>query len=250
MRHRNLFEDEMTRAIGEEDMRDIEGYYGVAAQQEAGAKSGFWVLEFEGRIIGAMGLDARKPGQHLDAIMDGSAGKVKTLANDSESPVAKSSAVESQAYALRSRDKTAKAVSTPNLPASTSAATTLHLRRFATSLSFCAADIEDDLLEFLAKFTFASSASPAPTAIVTTLRPSVEKSLARRLAKHGWREAARDEVAYQVHGGAENGKGANKRSAWASAVDKFWPLALDRRAWVLVREKVKVEKATSARQEL
>jgi len=70
----------MRRAIGEEDLRDITKYYGVRrdgeeakkvdSQKKPEQRKGFWVLEYENRILGLVGIDGTKPGQRLDSIMD------------------------------------------------------------------------------------------------------------------------------------------------------------------------------------
>ncbi|GAA5952291.1 hypothetical protein JCM3765_001930 [Sporobolomyces pararoseus] len=203
MRHRALFEAEMRRAIGEEDLRDITKYYGVKktgeeantvdSQKEPEQRKGFWVLEYENRILGLIGIDGRKPGQRLDSIMDHldslkaakknenrEEGAESTTTNDEKVSSASTTATSKSDKNLRSRnlrslelpenDSSAPSLSvTPPSPASGSAPSpyaltssplpdgTLHLRRFTTSMSFRSADIEDDLLEFAAKSAFSST---------------------------------------------------------------------------------------------
>lgn len=209
MRHRALFEAEMRRAIGEEDLRDITKYYGVKkrgeeankvdSQKEPEQRKGFWVLEYENRILGLIGIDGRKPGQRLDSIMDHldslKAAKKnvdKKEEEEEEEPSteekvssASTTATSKSDKNLRSRnlkslalpenDSSAPSLSvTPPSPASGSAPSsyaltssplpdgTLHLRRFTTSMSFRSADIEDDLLEFAAKSAFSSAPGSDP----------------------------------------------------------------------------------------
>lgn len=235
MRHRSMFEDRMARAIGEEDMRELEEYYQV---KEEGAKGGFWVLEYDGRIIGAVGLDARKPGQELDSTVD----MVKPVVGDkkledvpaeAEATSASATAAATSPYPLRSRTKQAtestptKSIVAPSnsiTPSTTPAlpADTLHLRRFASSLSFRPADIEDDLLSFAAGHAFAHSDVKY---IVVTARPSVEKSLARRLKKNGWTLLPKGDA-------REVGKNEGEQGL----VGAIWPLDLGARTFVLTRE--------------
>ncbi|GAA5887773.1 hypothetical protein JCM6882_000748 [Rhodosporidiobolus microsporus] len=300
-RHRNLFENEMRRAIGEEDLREIKAYYdvedvpepvevvegeeGVAAAAEPAAapkkekkvvkkattaggeqlqRSGFWVLEYDNRLIGAVALDGRKPGQKLDAVADhpvpSSAGdKKKEAASSSLSPEsAEASGIEGSAevgYALRSRNKkdgdAAPSLSvTPPTPASGSAPTfsisssaalparTLHLRRFASSLSFRPAGIESDLLDFVLNKAFSPASddddedavAPAEQ-VVITLRPSVQKAFRSDLEDYGFELVPRGselEVAPSAVGASETQKGA---------LAPVWPLSLETRTMVYRRAK-------------
>ncbi|GAA5872206.1 hypothetical protein JCM3774_002294 [Rhodotorula dairenensis] len=273
-RHRNLFEAEMRRAIGEEDMRNIQNYYGVENQggaHEVGKaakkgdtprqRHGFWVLEFDNRMLGAVGLDGRKPGQPLDSVVDqidGSATDKKDAQSSSDSSLgpetATTSATEASAtdVSLRSRtgDKKSAAPSvsvTPPTPASgsepkpftlDSASTlpdgTLHLRRFGTSLSFRPAGIEDDLLQHVAKVAFSTSTSPdepePAQQIVFAIRPTVQTSLRRTLERNGWELVPRgSELEISPNPAAIR---TNK-----SVVDPIWPLNLSERTMVLKRAK-------------
>jgi hypothetical protein len=236
LRHRNRFEEEMKRAVGEEDMRDIEGYYGTTsealAKKKTGGRSGFWVLEFDGRIIGAFGLDGLKPGEGLDSAMDhpppkieGAAGKL--IADDPSSTT-------DSPRVLRPR-KSASALSTTTTPTPSSYTDTLHLRRFATSLSFRPTGIEDDLLAQAAKFAFSpssSDSSPLPPAsrIIISIRPSISFVFAKRLIKNG----------YQM---VEQGKGhleikeVRSPAGWVDELaDRVWPLDLSWRSYVLEKK--------------
>lgn len=240
MRHRSMFEDKMSRAIGEEDMRDVEGYYAVG---EKDGKNGFWVLEYDGRIIGAVGLDGRKPGQQLDAAVDHAKAadkKIEDTPTTDATDAASASATTSSTYPLRSRGKastiepkpssssrdsstTSTATSTSTLPTGT-----LHLRRFATSLSFRPADIEDDLLSFISEYAFGDSTGQEENQqIVITLRPAVEKALVKRLRKNGFVAVPRGSESDVAGVDAQDGKGG--------LLGALWPLDLSARTFVLTR---------------
>ncbi|GAA5999979.1 hypothetical protein JCM10207_006000 [Rhodosporidiobolus poonsookiae] len=303
MRHRYLFEGEMRRAIGEEDMRDIKGYYGVedvdssssSDVEDKGAatkkkqvkkatssgqpaqRSGFWVLEYDNRLIGAIGLDGNKPGHKLDSAVDHLDELAKKKKKeDALSPSAGSDAAAAAASAESSTTATSGAGSdrvlrsrtgkpnpalsvTPPTPASGVASApftlpasplpegTLHLRRFATSLSFRDAGIEDDLLSFAAARAFSPSSSadaedeaqPAQQ-LVTTLRPAVQSALKRRLEKNGWELVPR---------GSELEVAALKLPR--EKVDAVWPVSLEVRTMVLRRagwERRQEEQAQEAEQ--
>ncbi|GAA6028452.1 hypothetical protein JCM8097_007035 [Rhodosporidiobolus ruineniae] len=290
-RHRNLFEDEMRRAIGEEDLRDIKGYYAVEDVSSAKAKKGkaaaarkteqdkpastdgqqqqqrkgFWVLEYDHRLIGAVALDGLKPGQKLDSAIDhvGAAAAAKAVKKEEAGSLTvptsegegESTATEAKegdkGYSLRSRSagKSTPSLSvTPPTPSSGTAPSsfsldsasalpsgTLHLRRFATSLSFRSAGIEDDLLDFVERRAFAPSSSlssssggesdaPEPAdQLVLALRPSVQRSLRRRLQQRGWT---------LVPAGSELDIASSSRG---SVLDYVWPLSLKERTLVLRR---------------
>ncbi|ORY64634.1 hypothetical protein BCR35DRAFT_308739 [Leucosporidium creatinivorum] len=244
MRHRSMFEDKMSRAIGEEDMRDIEEYYAVGQRD---GKQGFWVLEYDGRIIGAMGLDGRKPGQQLDAAVDHAKTdddkKIEDAPSTDSTDAASTSATTSSPYPLRSRGKVSTdpkpslSVTPPTPALGTSTTTTLsslpsgtlHLRRLATSLSFRPAHIEDDLLSFVGEYAFGKETGQEENKqIVITLRPAVEKNLAKRLKKNGF---------VAVPKGAESEVvGVDAQQAKAGIVAALWPLDLSARTFVLTRE--------------
>ena len=247
LRHRNLFEEEMTRAIGEEDMRDIPGYY----QGKTSARSGFWVLEFDGRIIGALGVDGRKPGEGLNSIVD--VAKTDTAAQTPVEPTAV--AKQDSPYPLRSRSKTPAVTPAPTapLPSINAPSGTLQIRRFATSLSFRPAGIENDLLDFAANFAFAPSSpsNPLPPVnkLVIAVRPSVESDLVYRLARHGFKSAAVNKVTPQIDMDSWKVAKAARSSAWVArtnqALDIFWPLDLQWATFVLLRadwEKLQAKK--------
>lgn len=241
MKHRNIFEDEMSRAIGEEDMREIDSYYSVKEQD---GKSGFWVLEYDGRIIGTMGLDGRKPGQQLDSTIDlpkpdpAEAKKVEDAPATAPTEAGSTSATPASPYPLRSRAKQA-AVETNDVaahstikPAALSSSSllpdgTLHLRRFATSLSFRPADIEDDLLSFVSNYAFSSPSSSSSTErVVISCRPAVEKTLVKRLKKNGWTLLPRADA-------AELSEARGKKQG--GLVEMLWPLDLGTRTFAISR---------------
>ncbi|GAA5983203.1 hypothetical protein JCM10908_000194 [Rhodotorula pacifica] len=273
-RHRNLFEAEMRRTIGEEDMRDIAKYYGVENQggaREVGKEAkkgdtprqrhGFWVLEFDNRMLGAVGLDGRKPGQPLESVVDqidkpASSKKSETDESASKSlapETASTSAVEktTAGASIRNRAGDQKAGETPSVSvtpptpssgsepqpytldsASTLPDGTLHLRRFGTSLSFRPAGIDDDLLQHVAKVAFSPSTSadePEPAQqIVFQLRPTAQKSLRRTLERNGWELVPKgSELEVSPNAAAIR---TNK-----SVVDPIWPLDLSERTMVLRR---------------
>jgi hypothetical protein len=239
-----MFEAEMSRAIAEEDMRDIDGYYGQtvdssSVERRSDLPRGFWVLEYDARIIGAMGLDSRKPGAELDSLVDKSKATVTNASGGEAQASSTAIAAESSSTALRTRSKapqTNKGNSAVDATKERAALPdgTLHLRRFATSYTFRPSDIEDDLLDFVAAHAFASQEVKD---LVITLRPSIEKGLARRLAKNGWtllekgdrREAAsarkREHESQRLRDG----------SGWKRAVDALWPIELEVRTYVIDR---------------
>ncbi|BGP32461.1 hypothetical protein JCM10296v2_004242 [Rhodotorula toruloides] len=277
-RHRNLFEMEMRRTIGEEDLRDIEAYYDVESEKAAVGgvpkkqvkgestsrpeeRKGFWVLEYDNRLIGAVGLDGRKPGQPLDSVVDqiiasAEASQKAKKSGDSLSADAAGAAAETSATAdssarnLRSRTKQATpSVSvTPPTPSSGASPTsftldpsaslpegTLHLRRFATSMSFRSAGIEDELLDFVAKYAFAATDSPVEPAkqIVFALRPTVQKSLRKVFERHGFELVPKgSELEVPIVGGP--GAAVGKKHV-KSIAERLWPLDLDVRTMVLKR---------------
>lgn len=269
----------MRRVIGEEDLRDVKGFYGVEGGEEIEEKEedegqqqqrkGFWVLEYDGRLIGAIGLDGRKAGQTLDSTVDlelpspsekkdGGASASTSATDVNSTTTATSGSDATLAYALRSRAQKAKdlAPAAPSLsvtpptpavggtsssfpvssPSSSLPDGTLHLRRLATSLSFRAAGIEDDLLSFLGSAAFSPRLSTAPDApsakepaaknVVTVLRPNVQKALARRLRSNGWVEVPRGSELEVTEGGDGKGK---------TLVERLWPLDLQQRTYVLTK---------------
>ncbi|GAA5921730.1 hypothetical protein JCM3775_001787 [Rhodotorula graminis] len=303
-RHRNLFEMEMRRAIGDEDMRDVEAYYDVRpepattaseegdkkpttrarAKQEqqvkqqgegdkaaAGAASqpaqrqGFWVLEYDNRLIGAVGLDGSKPGRPLDSVVDlliaaarekkeGRGASTDAAASAKKDDSATTTATESTSTdsTLRPRGANAPSVSvTPPTPVSGAPPSpftldpsaslpqgTLHIRRFATSMSFRTAGIEDDLLAFVADYAFAPAPEdgepgPAPAQqLVVAVLPDVQKSLRKALARNGFELVPRgSELDLAQSGAASGGAGAGKKS-WAA---RLWPVSLEQRTMVLRR---------------
>ncbi|GAA6062729.1 hypothetical protein JCM10212_005932 [Sporobolomyces blumeae] len=278
MRHRALFETEMRRAIGEEDLRDITKYYGVKkvgeqakidTQKQPEQRKGFWVLEYDDRILGVVGIDGTRPGQPLDSIMDHvDAARAKRTAKDKveDESIATQDSAEStatpsksttstRARAPKSLDVAAQASApslsvTPPSPASGTAPSsyalassplpdgTLHLRRFTTSMSFRSADIEDDLLEHAAKEAFATresdSSSPPPARqLVVALRPTVQKELKSRLEKHGWALVPQgSELEVPLSGQKTS---TSPKSAISKALDVVWPLSLQPRTMVLKR---------------
>jgi hypothetical protein len=272
----------MRRAIGEEDLRDITRYYGVKKDGDAAKKAdtqkqpeqrkGFWVLEYENRILGLVGIDGTKPGQRLDTIMD-HLDSAKTRKDDKKKQEEEVSAIEATSTpdsasttatsttekSLRSRnlksldlpekDSAPSLSVTPPSPASGSAPSsyalassplpdgTLHLRRFTTSMSFRSADIEDDLLEFAAKAAFATQDenSPAPARqLVVALRPTVQTSLKRRLEKHGWTFVPKGSELEVPLSGSRSALSPSD-SSFSKAIATIWPLSLEPRTMVLKR---------------
>ncbi|GJN90835.1 hypothetical protein Rhopal_003849-T1 [Rhodotorula paludigena] len=284
LRHRAFFEMEMRRAIGEEDLRDIAGYYDVQSEggekevsrneREEGAsapeqRKGFWVLEYDDRLIGAIALDGFKPGQRLDSVVDriiaaAAEDKKKKQVEEAASAATEQSAAttatdapSSNGSALRPRgaaksqtlSTSAPSVSlsvTPPTPSSGTAPApfaldpsatlpegTLHLRRFATSLSFRSAGIEDDLLGFAAEHAFAPSpasarsGTPAPAQqLVTSLRPAVQKSLRAVLERNGFMPVPR---------GSELDLASSSSDGRSGLLSKLWPASLEQRTMVLKR---------------
>ncbi|POY70455.1 hypothetical protein BMF94_6523 [Rhodotorula taiwanensis] len=272
-RHRNLFEAEMRRAIGEEDMRDIQTYYGVDNQggahevgkattgtPEQDAKNapkqrhGFWVLEFDNRMLGAVGLDGRKPGQPLDSVADQiEAGADKKLEGATASfgedkAASTATSIEGDKSTLKVRGKAAPSVSVaPPSPSSGDAqqtfsldstsplpAGTLHLRRFGTSLSFRPAGIDDDLLVHVAKVAFSPSVSPdqpePAQQLVFSIRSTIQKSLRQALERNGWELVPRGSE-------LELASSSAAVKANTSVVDPIWPLNLSERTMVLRRSR-------------
>ncbi|GAA5931775.1 hypothetical protein JCM1841_006736 [Sporobolomyces salmonicolor] len=288
LRHRALFEAEMRRAIGEEDLRSVETYYGAIKEgensddtkskakkdeaatvtgQQPEQRKGFWVLEYDNRLIGAIGLDGRKPGQPLESIIDqigASNEKDKKDENETAASIESSSTTATAPFdSLRSRS-TLKSLTpatsssmapslsvTPPTPssgvipypfplnASPLPEGTLHLRRFATSLSFRSADIEDDLLDFAAREAFEPLAAPdAPSPakqLVLALRPTVQKDLRKRLENHGWILVPRGSELEVPLVGHAAGTVAVPKSFGEMALEAIWPLSLEVRTMVLKR---------------
>ena len=275
MRHRAIFEAEMRRAIGEEDLRDITKYYGVKkegssdeeksdSQKQPEQRKGFWVFEYENRILGVVGIDGTKPGQPLDSIMDHldslkikKDAKKKEEQQESESESASTTATTT-ASSLRSRniksldipekDSAPSLSVTPPSPSSGSAPSsyalassplpdgTLHLRRFTTSMSFRSADIEDDLLEFAAKSAFAKQGSNSPPParqLVISLRPTVQTSLRKKLEQHGWTIVPKgSELEVPLSG---QKLASTRESTWSKTIAAVWPLSLEPATMVLKR---------------
>lgn len=176
--HRRTFDRAMRHAIGAEDMRSLAAYYalpGATGTKPAG-RTGAWVVEFDGRIIGCAALDGRKPGERLVGV--------------DEAEVEAGAAVPTR-DGLRQR-KTVAASGDTRAPA------TCELRHLTCSLSFRSSGIESDLLDYALRFAFASPAADAgsgmPTAttppaqrIEILLRPSLQRSLAATLAARGFK---------------------------------------------------------------
>ncbi|GAA5967912.1 hypothetical protein JCM11641_005806 [Rhodosporidiobolus odoratus] len=281
MRHRGLFENEMRRTIGDEDVRDIVGYYGVdqASVGETEKKpdgreqrKGFWVLEYDGRLIGAIALDGRKPGQALDSVVDHikareSSNKKAEAPPSSETAESATTTATETTGSAHSRKLPAPSLSvTPPTPVNGSPSTsyalssssalpegTLHLRQFHTSLSFRSAGIEDDLLAFVAEQAFSSTplsssgessttAPPAAEQVVFTLRPGVQKSLKKTFEKAGWDIVPQgSELEVQLSSAAGRSE--------SGLVDLVWPVSLQKRTMVLRRSAwEKREKERSAKE--
>ncbi|KAK4056768.1 hypothetical protein OIO90_002320 [Microbotryomycetes sp. JL221] len=210
LRHRNLFEDEMRNVIGQQDMRDIDSYYGLEQGQLVNdddsdskeGKKGMFVMEYEERIIGVVALDGRLPGSILPSIVDQIDGNDTSTNVDNAVPnSAKSSSVtstnEQRTKLLRSRKHDTNAKSTSSSDTQSSLANgVLHIRRFATSLSFRSADIEDDLLSYVASFAFKNNSTTK--AIVIQLRPFIERRLQQRLIKNGFKLASNNDTNLQI----------------------------------------------------
>ncbi|KAM0753149.1 hypothetical protein T439DRAFT_311826 [Meredithblackwellia eburnea MCA 4105] len=267
MRHRPRFEEEMTRAIGEEDMRDIKGYYATedliagesetgkkaksSATEETGGRKGFWVLEYDNRIIGAFGLDGRKPGQCLDSVIASatptSVDETKKDKKD-ESEASSSTATESP-YPLRNRKGKSGSATPVPASSSTAAATvaasyngTVQLRRFATSMSFRPAGIEEDLLQFAATYAFSdtntTTSLPPAKRITIAIRPTVQRGFDAVLVKNGYKElpaGSSDEI------NPDEWKDGQPLATGVKAYlqrlsDKFWPLSLGWKTYALDRE--------------
>lgn len=290
MRHRAIFEAEMRRAIGEEDLRDITKYYGVKKdgsnedekrdnQKQPEQRKGFWVFEYENRILGVVGIDGTKPGQPLDSIMDHldslkikKDAKKKEEEEDQREPESESASTTATttASSLRSRniksldipetDPSAPSLSvTPPSPSSDSAPSsyalassplpdgTLHLRRFTTSMSFRSADIEDDLLEFAAKSAFAKQGpnSPPPARqLVIALRPTVQTSLRKKLEQHGWTLVPKGSELEVPLSGLK--LASTRESAWSRTIGSIWPLSLEPATMVLKRSDWEENQKTDA----
>lgn len=242
-RHRYMFEDEMARAIAEEDLRDIDGYYGNGDDASANANQkenprGFWVLEYDGRIIGAMGLDGRKPGAQLDSLADKTKVEGAPANGKSHDSSASSTAVAdtSTERALRSRSKAAQQTAAAGVPADESAlpAKVLHLRRFATSYTFRPSDIEDDMLDYVSAHAFASSDADS---LVITLRPTIERGLASRLAKNGWKELTKgdEREAVSARMRAQEVRRSETGPGWKRIVGAIWPVSLEPKTYAIDR---------------
>ncbi|KAL8281057.1 hypothetical protein RQP46_006415 [Phenoliferia psychrophenolica] len=266
LRHRNRFEDEMSRAIGEEDMRDIPAYYATdnlvleAGEKplvaEEGGRKGFWVFEFDGRMIGAMALDGRRPAKTLDSIVDLPSPVESDNKEDGAAAVPEEAATTSTAtdspYPLRNRKSKASATETEVTSKAfepSSYTGTVQLRRFATSPSFRPAKIEDDLLQLAAAFAFAPTSTtttlPPAKRITIALRPTVEKPLLARLKANGFKPLPSGDVDELNPDGWKDGKAAagGVLGSISSLLDKVWPLdlswktyALDRDAWVTAQK--------------
>jgi hypothetical protein len=118
-------------------------------------------------------------------------------------------------------------------------------------MSFRAADIEDDLLEFAAKAAFSvqdENSPPPARQLVIALRPTVQTSLKRRLEKHGWTIVPQgSELEVPLSGASPISPPSTP-----SIVSRIWPLSLEPRTMVLRRsdweenQKAEVAKAVSA----
>lgn len=271
LRHRALFEREMTRAIGEEDMRHVQGYYGLAKEDDGKDKvgrpaqrSGFWVLEYDNRIIGAVGLDGRKPGAQLDSMVDlavdaSAKGQDATGTPGAGTPSATSTATGPSAN-LRSRHPatkldttslpTPKVSVTPPTPSSATfaSASTVHLRRFAASRSFRPAGIEADLLSHAARAAFAPSPAGAPGPaeaalnVVVAARPSVQWELVGELLKAGFELVPKsDPLELEVR------REEPMRGLAGRVAELAWPLDLGWRTYVLKKEVWEGKQANDAK---
>ncbi|KAI5480749.1 acyl-CoA N-acyltransferase domain protein [Pseudohyphozyma bogoriensis] len=264
MRHRGMFESEMSRAIGEEDMTAVEWYYGVKAlkgeeKDTEGGRKGFWVLEYDNRIIGAIGLDGRKPGQQLTSITDlipteeerlkaKREGKKDDAETKDETNEGTTTATTESPYPLRNR----KAKNEPTVPVpgpTTTDPSTLFIRRFATSAGFRAAMIEDDLLNTATEFAFspkAATARPAADKVVITLRPTVQRGAVKKLVQHGFKPVKRGSKDYVEMD--EWRKGVKK--TWFSPVAKVltavWPLSLEWTTYVLEKKTWEARRLSTA----
>lgn len=229
-------------------MRNLNSYDGFELRD---SKSGFWVVEYDGRVVSAMGLDGHKPGRHLASTVD----VVKQYTShrkqsESSSTVASTdsaftSATSSSPHVLRSRTKPSTADARPSPPSTSSTpgssdpilfpsppsslpARTLHLRRFATSLCFRPVTIADDLLSFVGNFAFSSSTDAVDNErIVVVARPSLEQEFVKRLRKNGWTMLPRGDE-WELIDGHETKLGG--------LVETIWPLDLSPRTFVLTRE--------------
>lgn len=252
MKHRNMFEESMTRAIGEEDLIDVEGYYstkdsvagageGKKVTKEVGGRKGFFVLEYDNRIIGAFGIDGRKPGKVLDTIVGLPLPDSKKV--DSPATIAATATTPTlpeSPYPLRNRSAKTGIPSTPTSPSPSSSSDstytdTVQLRRFGTSLSFRPAGIDEDLINYAAAFAF-STASPSslPPAkkLIYTLRPSIEKDLLAKLIAAGFKEVADgSELVYEPEAWK-----VEKLSLIQSLVNKVWPISLVWKTYALTVE--------------
>lgn len=244
LRHRNKFEDEMTRAIGEEDMRDIKGYYQEDGVPRAG-RTGFWVLEFDGRIIGCFGIDGRRPGVCLDSTVDYPVvdKKVETASLAIEPVVAE----KDERYELRNRTpkKSVAVVAPVPAPLATLPPTytdTLQLRRFATSLSFRPTGIEDDLLAYAANFAFTPKSAESPLVparqLTISVRPSIQAGLVARLEKAGFKLADKKGTsAIDMDSWRDNPAAKGGIAAWTETLlTPIWPINLGWATYVLTRE--------------
>ena len=179
MLHRRTFDRAMRHAIGAEDMRSLAAYYnlpGATGTKPAG-RTGFMVIEYDGRIIGCAGLDGRKPGERLGGV--------------DEAEVEAGAPVEAARDGLRKR-KTVQTNGDARAPA------TCELRHLTCSLSFRETGIEGDLLDYILRFAFAPSTTdvgdglpsatvPPAQRIEILLRPALQRSLAATLAARGFR---------------------------------------------------------------
>lgn len=263
LRHRAIFEKEMTRAIGEEDMRHLQGYYGLSPSHKIDGdapaqRSGFWVMEYDNRIIGAVGLDGRNPGAQLDSMVDIAVdNSIKGQDETPNKPGTHSATSTATALSsdLRSRNTsrlntslpTPRVSITPPTPSSATfaSADTVHLRRFAASRSFRPAGIEADLLSHAATAAFAPSLSPsgkgsaAPAQnIVVAARPSVQWELVGELLKAGYELVPKGgELELEVERAGQAGGPVEE------LVRLIWPLDLGWRTYVLKRSTWEAKKA-------
>lgn len=247
MKHRNLFEETMTRAIGEEDLIDVEGYYSTKdsvvgkeekSVEEVGGRRGFFVLEYDNRIIGAFGVDGRKPGKVLETIVGLPLPDSKKV--DSPAAItatATTPALPESPYLLRNRSTKTGTPSSSLSPSSSDSTytDTVQLRRFGTSLSFRPAGIDEDLINYAAAFAF-STASPStlPPAkkLIYTLRPSIEQDLLVKLTAAGFKEVADgSELVYEPEAWK-----VEKLSISQSLVNKLWPISLVWKTYALTKE--------------
>ncbi|KEI40716.1 uncharacterized protein L969DRAFT_85937 [Mixia osmundae IAM 14324] len=215
LRHKMHFDIIMRRVMGEEDVRDIEGFYNVVNGKLAqDSPSGFWVLEFDERIIGCMSLDGERAGELLDSFEDKGA-----------SPNGKSNGVKaiksSPASGLRSRKRTQRGVS--------NAGKTREIRHLTTSLTFREIDVDADMIEFALKYAFAPPSGPPADRVVISVYNQLEASRAKTLVGLGFTREGPDA---RVKSLIQTGRWAKLERV----METFWPLDLRASLYEITRE--------------